>query len=110
MILPLYAEYLKEFEYYIIEGWLFLKYIEIHKKYRRQGIGKRVMKDLMGYCEENNLNLFLFPANSNSKYLRCLIKFYSGCGMEQLINDEGFIVFVKYYGDQRPDLPVLPGF
>lgn len=96
----------KEFDYEIIDNWLWLKYIEVHSKYRGKGYGEKIMKEIFAYCARFQLNVFLYPANSNTKYLNRLINFYSRCGMVKHERD-GFIIFVYYYDlTKRPPIPL----
>ena len=100
-------EYLAELDWEVKGTWFWLKYIEVHKKHRGKGIGERVIREFTTYCSQHKLNFFLYPANSNTRYMKRLISFYARCGLEQIEN-EGFVVFVKYHGKVRPKLPKHP--
>jgi GNAT superfamily N-acetyltransferase len=97
---------IKEVDFSLEYPFLYLKYIEIHKKYRGQGTGKTIIHAIMDFCSEYQIILYLYPANARQKYLDQLCRFYSRCGMKQIVNTTGFILFIHDGRKIQTQIPV----
>jgi len=55
---------------------IYLSLIRIKKLYRSQGIGSLVLKDLLRYADDNNIEVWLYATNIYGSDLERLYQFY----------------------------------
>lgn len=59
---------------------IFISQIKIKKEFRNQGVGSKIMKDLIEYADRTKSSLYLTPDDSLGSSLARLVKFYKRFG------------------------------
>lgn len=83
-IVSRYNKFLEQFHIYydVDNNSIFLSDIYIHPKFKGQGWGSKIMRELCGFADLKKLPIVLIPATDNlhPKSLRKLVNFYKKFG------------------------------
>lgn len=121
LLTPHYREFVIELKVGICtrNRVIFLHSIAIEKEYRNLGIGSNIIKTLMAVAEVNNMFFFLYPANTNAKTHRRLVRYYKRLGLEVVEEFKNSFRLQKDYPNRerltslpipyiRPQIPIYP--
>lgn len=85
-------KFLKEFE--TVSKVYFFSRLNVPKKLRGQGLGKKLMQETVKFCEENNAMLINTVNPYGEMTLEETNQFYQNCGMK-LLNKQGLLVYSR---------------